>query len=41
MSRKHEKVCKTLNYIPRVIILASTITECISISAFDSLFGFP
>ena len=41
MSRKQEKVCTTLNYIARVIILASKITRCISFSAFDSLFGFP
>ena len=29
MSKKHKKVCKTLNYIEHFLILASTITECI------------
>ena len=33
MSRKHKKVCTTLNYIKNVLILASVITGCISISA--------
>ena len=37
MSRKHKKVCTTLNYIKHFLILASTITGCISISAFTSL----
>ena len=39
MSRKHKKVCTTLNYIEHILILASTITGCISISAFASLIG--
>ena len=34
MSRKHKKICKSLNYIKQFLILASTITGCISISAF-------
>ena len=37
MSRKHKKVCTTLNYIEHFFILASTVTGCISISAFASL----
>ena len=37
VSRKHEKVCTTLNYIEHILILASTITDCISISSFASL----
>ena len=41
MSRKHKKVCITLNYIEHFLILASTITGCISISAFVSLLGIP
>ena len=41
MSRKHKKFCKTLNYIEHFLILASTITGCISISAFASLLGIP
>ena len=40
-SVKHKKVCKTLNYIEHFLILASTITGCISISAFASLLGIP
>ena len=39
MSRKHKRVCTTLNYIEHFLILASTITECISIPAFTSLIG--
>ena len=41
MSRKHKKVCTTLNYIEHILILPSTITGCISISAFASLLGIP
>ena len=41
MSKKHEKVCTTLNYIEQFLILASTVTECVSISAFASLIGIP
>ena len=37
MSKKHKKVCTTLNYIEHFLILASTITGCVSISAFASL----
>ena len=29
MSEKHKKVCTTLNYIDRILILASAITGCI------------
>ena len=29
MSRRHRKVCTTLNYIKHFLILASTITGCI------------
>ena len=39
MSRKHKKVCGTLNYIEHFLILAFTITGCISISVFVSLLG--
>ena len=39
MSRKHKKVCTTLSYIEHFLILASTISGCISISAFVSLLG--
>ena len=41
MSKKQKKVCTTLNYIEHFLILASTITECISSSAFSSLAGIP
>ena len=39
MSRKHKKICTTLNYFENFIILASTIIECVSISDFSSLIG--
>ena len=41
MSRKHKKVCTTLNYIEHFLILASTITGWISISVFTSLLVIP
>ena len=41
MSRKHRKVCTTLYYIEHILILATAITECISICAFVSLLGIP
>ena len=41
MSKNHKKVCTTLNYIENVLIFASVITRCISISAFTSLHGTP
>ena len=41
MSEKHKKIYTTLNYIEHFLILASTITGCISISAFSSLTGVP
>ena len=37
MSIKHKKICTILKYIEHFLILASAITECISISAFASL----
>ena len=39
MSRKHKKVCTTQSYIELFLILASTITGCISISDLTSLIG--
>ena len=41
MSKKHKKVCTTLNNIEHFLILASTITGCISISDFSPLIGVP
>ena len=38
-TKRHKNVCTTLNYIKQFLILASTITGCISISAFTSLIG--
>ena len=41
MNKKHKKVCETLNYIKNSLILASTISGRVSISAFTSLIGIP
>ena len=41
VSKKHKKVCTTLNYIEHFLISVSTITGCDSISAFSSLVGIP
>ena len=41
MSKKHKKVCRVLNYTDHSLIGLSTITECVSISAFASLVGTP
>ena len=40
MSKKHKKLCTTLNYIEHFLILASAITRFVSISAFASLLVF-
>ena len=37
MNKKHKKIYTTLNYIEHFLILASTVTGCISISAFGFL----
>ena len=34
ISKKHKKVCTTLNYIEQFLILGSTSTGCVSISTF-------
>ena len=39
MSKKHKKVRGVLNYIEHSLIVISTITGCVSISAFASLVG--
>ena len=39
ISKKHKKVCTTLNYIEQVLFLGCKITGYISISAFGSLVG--
>ena len=41
VSKNHKMVCTTLNYIEHFVILASTITGCISISSFASFSGIP
>ena len=41
MNRKHKNVCTTLNYNKHFLILVSTVTGSISISAFASLLGIP
>ena len=41
ISKKHKMVCATLNYIEHCLILGSSITECVSTSAFSSLVGIP
>ena len=39
MSKKQKQVRRVLNYIEYLIILVSTVTGCVSISAFASLVG--
>ena len=39
--KKYKKVCKTLTYIEHLHILVSTVTGCVSVSAFASLVGIP
>ena len=40
MSEKYKKTCKYLNYVKHLLILASAVTGCISISAFASFVCF-
>ena len=41
MSKKHKNVSTTVIYIEHFLILGSTITGCVSISAFAFLVGIP
>ena len=41
MSKKQKKVYRVLNYIEHLLIAISTITGCVSTSAFASLVGIP
>ena len=41
LTKKHKKFCKALKHIEHLVILASTVTRCISISAMDSLVYIP
>ena len=40
-SKKQKKIYTSLNYMEHVLILASAITSCVSISSFASLIRFP
>ena len=39
MGKKHENVCRALNYIKHFLILISTVRRCFSISSFAYLVG--
>ena len=41
MNKKYKRACTILNHIEHLLILASTVTGCIPISAFPSLIGIP
>ena len=41
MSEKYKKTFKYLNYVEHMLILVSTVTGCVSISAFASLVCVP
>ena len=41
MSKKHKRVCRFSDYIDHLLIVISTITGCVSTSAFASLVAFP
>ena len=41
MTGKYKKTCKYLNYVVQLLILVSTVTGCISSSAFTSLVALP
>ena len=41
MSKKHKKVCMTLNSTRHFLISFPTISGCVSVSAFDLLVGIP
>ena len=34
LTEKYKKTCKYLNYVKRLLIFVSTVTGCVSISAF-------
>ena len=37
MSEKYKKACRTLNYFENLLVFASAVSGCVSISAFASL----
>ena len=41
MSEKYKMIWKYLNYVEHLLILVSTVTGCVSISAFASLVCIP
>ena len=41
ISKKHKKICATINYIEDFLILDSAITGCVSVPAFSSLVDIP
>ena len=41
ISKKHKNIHRVLNYIDYLLIVTSTITGCVSISAFAFLIGIP
>ena len=41
MSEKYNNTCKYLNYVEHLLILLSTVTGCVSISAYASLVCVP
>ena len=41
ISKKYKKVCRVFNCIEHLLILDSTVIECISISTLASLVGIP
>ena len=41
MSKKYKKVYMALNYIEQLLVLASPVSRCVSISAFTSLVDIP
>ena len=41
ISEKHEKVCWALKYLEHFLVFVSTVSRCVTISAFASWVGFP
>ena len=41
MSEKYKKTCKCLNYVEHLLLLVSSVTGCVSISAFTLLVCVP
>ena len=41
MSKSNKKVCRVLNHVEHLLILVSTVTECVPISAFAFLVDIP